>query len=65
VLPEQGQPSPTPMPVPTNVPQVMPITGVTDDRWTWLALVMGFSAAMVLMGAVMRSRSRREEHPGD
>jgi hypothetical protein len=63
VLPEQGQP--TPVPMPTNVPAVMPVTGVTDDRWTWLALVMGFSGAMMMLGALLRTRSRRQEQPGE
>jgi hypothetical protein len=41
----------------------MPATGVTDDRWTWLALVMGFSGAMMMLGALLRNRSRRQELP--
>jgi hypothetical protein len=39
----------------------MPTTGVTDDRWTWLAVMMGFSGAMMMLGAALRSRSRRQE----
>jgi hypothetical protein len=63
VLPEQGQP--TPVPVPTGIPTGMPTTGVTDDRWTWIALVMGFSGAMMMLGAILRGRSRRQENPGE
>jgi hypothetical protein len=43
----------------------MPSTGVTDDRWTWVALALAFSGTMMMLGAVLRGRSRRQEHTGE
>jgi hypothetical protein len=37
----------------------MPTTGVTDDRFTTLALVFGFSIAMILIGGLISRYSRR------